>query len=140
MSESVFRPLLEISRRQDVLFCLALTTFELLAHLASDMVMPTMLQVTHDLSAARHHAPVALHAFLFGDIAFQWPRGPLSDRIGCWPLLLTGTLVFAAACLAAVASRHIGGFNLLRFVKGTFSSWSATRRCKRPLPSATRYG
>jgi MFS transporter, DHA1 family, multidrug/chloramphenicol efflux transport protein len=119
MSEFSFRPLLAISRRQAMLFCLALTAFELLAYLASDMVMPAMLQVTHDLSAARHHVPVALQAFLFGGIAFQWLLGPLSDRYGRRPLLLAGTLVFTAACLATAASQQIGVFNLLRFVQGT---------------------
>jgi DHA1 family multidrug/chloramphenicol efflux transport protein-like MFS transporter len=119
MPEFVFRPLLDISRRQAVLFCLALTAFELLAYLASDMVMPAMLQVTHDLSAARHHVPGALYAFLLGGIAFQWLLGPLSDRFGRRPLLLAGTLVFSAACLATAACQHIAGFNLLRFVQGT---------------------
>lgn len=102
-----------------MLFCLALTAFELLAYLASDMVMPAMLQVTHDLSAGRHHVPVALHAFLFGGVAFQWLLGPLSDRFGRRPLLLAGTLLFASACVATAASQHIGGFNLLRFIQGT---------------------
>ncbi len=91
MPEFVFRPLLDISRRRAVLFCLALTAFELLAYLASDMVMP----------------------------ALQWLLGPLSDRFGRRPLLLAGTLVFSAACLATAASQHIVGFNLLRFVQGT---------------------
>ena len=109
---------MDISRRQAAMFCLALTAFELLAYLASDMVMPATLRVTHDFSAARHHVPGALYAFLLGGIAFQWLLGPLSNRFGARPLLLAGTLVFSAACLATAASQHIAGFNLLRFVQG----------------------
>ncbi|AOJ01893.1 MFS transporter [Burkholderia mayonis] len=118
MSEKAFRPLLHISRRQALLFCLLLTAFELLTYLASDMVMPAMLQVTRDLSASNHHVPTALSAFLLGGIAFQWLIGPLSDRFGRRPLLLAGTLIFALACLAAGGSQHIGWFNLLRFIQG----------------------
>ncbi|WGS46874.1 MFS transporter [Burkholderia sp. JSH-S8] len=118
MSEKAFRPLLPIPRRQALLFCLLLSIFELLAYLASDMVMPAMLQVTHDLSASNRHVPIALNAFLLGGIAFQWLIGPLSDRFGRRPLLITGTLIFALACLATGISWHIGWFNLLRFIQG----------------------
>ncbi|WP_434631049.1 MFS transporter [Chromobacterium sp. CV08] len=118
MSAEPFRPLLAISRRQALLFCLLLTAFELLTYLASDMVMPAMLRVTADFAADSRHVPTALNAFLLGGIAFQWLIGPLSDRFGRRPLLLAGTLIFALACLAAAGSQHIAWFNLLRFVQG----------------------
>jgi DHA1 family multidrug/chloramphenicol efflux transport protein-like MFS transporter len=120
MSDESFQPLLSnIDRRQALLFCLLLTAFELLTYLASDMVMPAMLHVVRDLHAASHHVPAALNAFLLGGIAFQWLLGPLSDRFGRRPLLLSGTLIFALACLAAAGSRQIVWFDVLRFVQGT---------------------
>ncbi|KUM03941.1 MFS transporter [Chromobacterium subtsugae] len=119
MPAEKFRPLLAISRRQALCFCLLLTAFELLTYLASDMVMPAMLQVTRDLDADSRHVPTALNAFLLGGIALQWLIGPLSDRFGRRPLLLAGVLGFAAACAAAAGAQQIESFNLLRFAQGT---------------------
>ncbi|OHX13557.1 MdfA family multidrug efflux MFS transporter [Chromobacterium sphagni] len=118
MSAETFRPLLAIPRRQALLFCLLLTAFELLTYLASDMVMPAMLRVTQDLRADSRHVPTAFNAFLLGGVAFQWLIGPLSDRFGRRPLLLAGTVGFAAACFAASGAQAIEWFNLLRFAQG----------------------
>ncbi|UTH75537.1 MFS transporter [Chromobacterium sp. IIBBL 290-4] len=118
MNNPSYQPLLPVSRSRALLFCLLLTSFELLVYLGSDMVMPAMLQVTRDMHASSAHVPTALNAYLLGGIAFQWLIGPLSDRYGRRPLLLIGAAGFAAACLAAAACGEITVFNLLRFFQG----------------------
>ncbi len=118
MKNSSFQSLLPISRKKAIAFCLLLTSFELLAYIASDMVMPFMLQVTSDLNASPRHVPTALNAYLFGGVAFQWLIGALSDRFGRKPLLQAGAIGFALFCLAASSVQHIQIFNLLRFIQG----------------------
>jgi DHA1 family multidrug/chloramphenicol efflux transport protein-like MFS transporter len=116
---SIFsRSLLPISPRRALVFCLLLATFEFLTYVASDVVMPAMLNVVHELQVPVSHVPLALNAYLLGGIAFQWLIGPLSDRFGRRPLLLIGVVVFALACLVTPWSSDIYLFHGLRFIQG----------------------
>lgn len=112
------RSLIPMSPRHALLFCLLLAAFELLTYVASDVVMPAMLNVVRDLDAPSSHVPLALNAYLLGGVAFQWLIGPLSDRYGRRPLLLIGAAGFAAACLLAPWVNDIHLFQGLRFVQG----------------------
>ncbi|WP_249384115.1 MFS transporter [Chitinivorax sp. B] len=107
-----------MSSRQAACFCLFLALFELLTYVASDVVMPAMLQVVTDLHADNRHVPTALNAYLLGGVAFQWLIGPLSDRFGRRPLLLIGVAGFALAVLATPMVGDIQLFNILRFAQG----------------------
>lgn len=60
------RTLITIGRRQVIGFCLALTAFELLTYMASDLVMPAMLDVTTELQADIRHVPNAFNLYLLG--------------------------------------------------------------------------
>jgi DHA1 family multidrug/chloramphenicol efflux transport protein-like MFS transporter len=51
-------------------------------------------------------------------VVLQWLIGPLADRYGRRPLLLTGCLFFGVACLATFWVHDIGLFNLLRLLQG----------------------
>ncbi|WP_085656959.1 MdfA family multidrug efflux MFS transporter [Pseudomonas sp. B11(2017)] len=99
-------------------FCLAITLFESLTYLASDVVMPAMSAVTRELQADTRHVPYAFHLYLIGGACLQWLIGPLSDRFGRRPALLAGCALFSAACAAAWATHSIEAFNALRFVQG----------------------
>ena len=48
----------------------------------------------------------------------QWLLGPLSDRIGRRPVMLTGVVWFIVTCLAYAAGANIEQFTLLRFLRG----------------------
>ncbi|WJK07084.1 MFS transporter [Pseudomonas fluorescens] len=112
------RTLIPLPPLQALGFCLAITLFEWLTYMASDMVMPAMLTVTRDLEADAAHIPNAFNLYLIGGVCLQWLIGPLSDRFGRRPLLLAGCALFGMACAAAVATPGIEVFNALRLVQG----------------------
>ncbi len=112
------RTLIPLPPLQALGFCLAITLFEWLTYMASDMVMPAMLTVTRDLEADAAHIPNAFNLYLIGGVCLQWLIGPLSDRFGRRPLLLCGCALFGVTCAAAVATPGIEVFNALRLLQG----------------------
>ncbi|BBP71007.1 multidrug transporter MdfA [Pseudomonas sp. Seg1] len=112
------RTLITIGPRKLIGFCLALTAFELLTYMASDLIMPAMLNVTTDLQADIRHVPNAFNLYLLGGVCLQWLMGPLSDHWGRRPMLLIGCAVFGVACAATFVTHSIELFNLLRLIQG----------------------
>ncbi|WLG53330.1 MFS transporter [Pseudomonas sp. FP1742] len=114
----MLKPLIHISPHHVLGFCLAITLFELLTYMGSDMIMPAMLTVTRQLNASSSHVPYAFNLYLIGGILLQWLIGPLSDHFGRRRLLLIGCAVFALACAAAFHVQSIIAFNGLRLIQG----------------------
>ncbi|MFW9081483.1 MFS transporter [Pseudomonas sp. P2757] len=112
------RTLITIPQLQTLGFCLAITLFELLTYMASDVIMPAMLTVTAEFAADPAHIPNAFNLYLIGGVCLQWLIGPLSDHFGRRPLLLIGCALFAVSCAAAIAAPGIAVFNALRLVQG----------------------
>lgn len=54
-----------------------------------------------------------------GGMALQWLLGPLSDRIGRRPVLLTGALIFTLMRLTTLFTTSMTQFLITRFVQGT---------------------
>lgn len=100
------------------MFCCFLALFEFLTYIGTDAVMPGMLAVVQDLQAGKDYIPWSFNIYLLGGVLFQWIIGPLSDRYGRRPLLLTGCAIFAVSCLAACFAHEISFFIVLRFVQG----------------------
>lgn len=114
----MLKPLINISPHHLFGFCLAITFFELLTYMGSDMIMPAMLTVTRQLDASPSHVPFAFNLYLIGGILLQWLIGPLSDHFGRRRLLLIGCAGFALACAAAFYVQSIFAFNTLRLIQG----------------------
>ncbi|KNH46074.1 MFS transporter [Pseudomonas lini] len=114
----MLKPLINISPHHLFGFCLAITLFELLTYMGSDMIMPAMLTVTRQLDASPSHVPFAFNLYLIGGILLQWLIGPLSDHFGRRRLLLIGCAGFALACAAAFYVQSILAFNSLRLIQG----------------------
>ena len=112
------RTLIDISPGQALGFCLAVSLFELLTYMASDLIMPAMLAVTLEFEADTQHVPYAFNLYLIGGVCLQWLMGPLSDRFGRRRLLLSGCLLFGVACAATFGTSSIEAFNLLRLIQG----------------------
>ncbi len=114
----MLKPLINISPHYLFGFCLAITLFELLTYMGSDMIMPAMLAVTRQLDASPSHVPYAFNLYLIGGILLQWLIGPLSDHFGRRRLLLIGCAGFALACATAFYVQNILAFNGLRLIQG----------------------
>ncbi|MCC7006615.1 MAG: MFS transporter [Ottowia sp.] len=101
-----------------LLFPLALVLFEFSTYIGNDMILPGMLAVIHEFNAQVSSVPTAMTAYLLGGAALQWLLGPLSDRIGRRPVLLTGVLLFTLSCLLTLVVNTIEQFFILRVIQG----------------------
>ncbi len=82
--------------------------------------------MVRDFNADVALAPASVSLYMAGGMALQWLLGPLSDRIGRRPVLLTGALIFTLACLATLFTTSITQFLIARFVQGTSICFIAT--------------
>ena len=114
---SVSEPASRLSYRQWLL-PLSLVLFEFATYIAHDMIQPGMLQVISDFSASADWVSTSLTAYLCGGILLQWLLGPLSDRLGRRPVLLTGVAFFTLTCFLTVFTQSIEQFILMRFLQG----------------------
>ena len=77
---------------------MALILYDFAAYLSTDLIQPGIINVVRDFNADVSLAPAAVSLYLAGGMALQWLLGPLSDRIGRRPVLITGALIFTLAC------------------------------------------
>ncbi len=75
-------------------FPMALILYDFAAYLSTDLIQPGIINVVRDFNADVSLAPAAVSLYLAGGMALQWLLGPLSDRIGRRPVLITGALIF----------------------------------------------
>lgn len=104
--------------RQALLFPLCLVLYEFSTYIANDMIQPGMLAVVEQYNAGIEWVPTSMTAYLAGGMFLQWLLGPLSDRIGRRPVMLTGVVWFIVTCLATLLAQDIEQFTLLRFLQG----------------------
>lgn len=112
-----FEPIAQLTRRH-LIFPLSLVLFEFATYIAHDMIQPGMLLVTQEFKVGPEWVSTSLTAYLAGGIMLQWLLGPLSDRIGRRPVLLSGVAFFMLSCVATHWVQSIEQFVLLRFLQG----------------------
>ncbi|PLI00257.1 MFS transporter [Klebsiella pneumoniae] len=107
-----------LSRHAAALFFpAALILYDFSAYLTTDLIQPGILHVVRDFNADVALAPASVSLYMAGGMALQWLLGPLSDRIGRRPVLLTGALIFTLACLATLFTTSMTQFLIARFVQ-----------------------
>lgn len=104
--------------RQALLFPLCLVLYEFSTYIGNDMIQPGMLAVVEQYQAGIEWVPTSMTAYLAGGMFLQWLLGPLSDRIGRRPVMLTGVVWFIVTCLATLLAQNIEQFTALRFLQG----------------------
>mgnify|MGYP000063484041 CR=1 FL=1 len=105
-------------RATTLFFPIALILYDFAAYLSTDLIQPGIINVVRDFNADVSLAPAAVSLYLAGGMALQWLLGPLSDRIGRRPVMLTGVVWFIVTCLATLLAQTIEQFTLLRFLQG----------------------
>jgi MFS family permease len=107
-------------------FPMALIIYDFAAYLTTDLIQPGIINVVRDFNADVSLAPASVSLYLAGGMALQWLLGPLSDRIGRRPVLITGALIFTLACTATLFTTSMEQFLVARFVQGTSICFIAT--------------
>ena len=87
-----------------LLFPLAMVIYDFSAYLTTDLIQPGIIHIIREFEADVALAPASVSLYLAGGLALQWLLGPLSDRIGRRPVLLTGAIIFALACFSMILS------------------------------------
>lgn len=119
-----------MSRKQNILsiglFPLALILYEFAAYLSTDMIQPGIIDVVRDFNADVSLAPASVSLYMAGGMVLQWLLGPLSDRVGRRPVLLTGAMIFTLACFATLFTTSMTQYLIARFIQGTSICFIAT--------------
>ncbi|WP_372614327.1 Bcr/CflA family multidrug efflux MFS transporter [Halomonas sp.] len=88
-----------------------------LAPFAIDAYLPAMAALAEHVGASIHHTELSLSAFLAGFALGQLLFGPVSDRLGRKPVLLSGLVVFLLASLAITTVGSLSELLAWRFVQ-----------------------
>lgn len=112
------QPLINISRKQALLFALFFVLYEFLTYIANDMIMPGMLQVVDTFHAPISAVASSLTAYLLGGASLQLILGPISDRYGRRPVMIVGACFFCLATTLIACSQSIDQFLLFRLFEG----------------------
>lgn len=98
-------------------FLVWLAGLSVLGFLATDMYLPAFSAIQQDLNTSAASVSASLSLFLAGFAIGQLFWGPLSDRYGRKPILLTGLAIFAISCLGMLWGRDATLMLVLRFIQ-----------------------
>lgn len=98
-------------------FLVWLAGLSVLGFLATDMYLPAFAAIQQDLQTPASAVSASLSLFLAGFAVAQLLWGPLSDRYGRKPILLSGLTIFAIGCLGMLWVRDGTTLLVLRFVQ-----------------------
>ncbi|SDI75083.1 multidrug effflux MFS transporter [Billgrantia gudaonensis] len=88
-----------------------------LAPFAIDAYLPAMPALAASVGASIHHTELSISAFLIGFALGQLLFGPLSDRLGRKPVLLSGLVAFLLASLAITTVDSLTALLIWRFLQ-----------------------
>lgn len=88
-----------------------------LAPLAIDAYLPAMPALAESVGASIHRTELSISTFLIGFAIGQLVCGPLSDRLGRKPVVLSGLTVFLVASLLILQASSLEMLLLCRFVQ-----------------------
>ena len=114
-------------------FLVWLAGLSVLGFLATDMYLPAFAAMQQDLNTSAASISASLSLFLAGFALGQLFWGPLSDRYGRKPVLLSGLAIFAAGCLGMLWVHNATLMLALRFLQAigvcaAAVTWQACRQ------------
>lgn len=98
-------------------FLVWLAGLSVLGFLATDMYLPAFSAIQQDLNTSAASVSASLSVFLAGFALGQLFWGPVSDRYGRKPVLLSGLAIFAVGCLGMLWVEDATLMLGLRFVQ-----------------------
>jgi DHA1 family bicyclomycin/chloramphenicol resistance-like MFS transporter len=96
---------------------LLLSFLTALGPLSMDMYLPSLPDIGSALHAPTLHVQLTISSYLFGFAVGQIFYGPISDRIGRKPVLLTALLLYGVASIGCAAAQSIHGLIAMRFLQ-----------------------
>ncbi|OUR80505.1 hypothetical protein A9Q83_00810 [Alphaproteobacteria bacterium 46_93_T64] len=85
--------------------------------LATDMYLPSLPLLAKVFAVSVSEVQWTLSVFMIGIAVFQLIIGPISDRFGRKPVLISGLLIFGASCFASETSSTIVDLTFYRFLQ-----------------------
>src|SRR5215471_19196231 len=121
---------------------LLLSFLTALGPLSMDMYLPSLPDIGRTLSAPVLQVQLTISSYLFGFAVGQIFYGPVSDRLGRRPVLLTALVLYALATVGCAAAQSIDALIGLRFVQalGGAGAIVLARAVVRDLYSGVRAG
>ncbi len=114
----MLQPLINISRKQAMVFAMFLVMYEFLTYVANDLVMPAMIQVVDSFNAPDVYIASSLTSYILGGASLQLLLGPVSDRYGRRPVMIFGSIFFTLCTALIACSQTINHFLIIRFFEG----------------------
>ena len=90
----------------------------MLMPLSIDMYLPALPVISAQFGVPAGSAQMTLSTYILGFAVGQLLYGPMADSIGRKPVILGGTLVFAAAAVACALAQTIEQLIVMRFLHG----------------------
>jgi len=94
-----------------------LTALVALGPISTDLYLPSLPGLARDFGVAAADVQLTLSVFLIGLAVAQLIHGPLSDRFGRRPVLLTGLAIYVVASVACLLAPTIEVLIAVRFVQ-----------------------
>jgi DHA1 family bicyclomycin/chloramphenicol resistance-like MFS transporter len=121
---------------------LLLSFLTALGPLSMDMYLPSLPDIAQTLQAPIWQVQLTISSYLLGFALGQIIYGPISDRFGRKPVLLTALFLYALASVGCVAAQSIHGLIAARFFQslGGAGSIVLARAVVRDIYSGARAG
>lgn len=95
-----------------------IAVYELGIYLSNDAYLPAMPKIAHDLHTSHHLVQLSLTTWFLGGCLMQLILGPVSDRYGRRPVVITGGIIFIASTLVCAFTHSISTMLIARFIQG----------------------
>jgi DHA1 family multidrug/chloramphenicol efflux transport protein-like MFS transporter len=102
-----------------VIFPFILIFYEIITYLSNDLYLPALTDLMRDFNSTPAMAQLTLTMWFLGSASTQLIMGPLSDRYGRRPILLSGAVLFIFSTIICAATHSISILLIARFIQGS---------------------